>query len=279
MHLRLQHRAFTPLPPTALSRPLTCMTLIEAITLGIVQGLTEFLPISSTGHMILVEHLLGIGATDMVKTFDIVIQVGAILAVALLYWKTFIRSLRVILLVIAAFIPTGIIGLLLHGFVRTLLGSTQVVSWALLLGGLFLIVFEYFHRENESATGNIEAITVKQALIIGAFQSIAIIPGVSRAAATIVGGLLLGLKRKTIVEFSFLLAIPTMLAASVLDLLKTGSAISGQDALMIAVGFITSFIVAIIAIRWFLTYIRNHTFTSFGIYRVIVGLLCLLLLR
>jgi undecaprenyl-diphosphatase len=255
------------------------MTVLSAIILGVIEGLTEFLPISSTGHMILAEHLLGISATDAVKTFDIVIQVGAILAIAILYWRRFLQSRRALLLIIAAFIPTGVIGLLLHGFVRTLLGSTQVVSWALLLGGIFLIVFERLYRESRSATETIEEITVKQAVIIGLFQAIAIIPGVSRAAATIVGGLLLGLKRRTIVEFSFLLAVPTMLAASALDLLKTSSAITGHDFLLIGIGFMTSFIVAIVAVRWFLSYIRNHTFTSFGIYRIIVGVLCLLLLR
>ncbi len=255
------------------------MTVVSAIILGIVEGITEFLPISSTGHLILAERLIGMDSSDVVKSFDIVIQLGAILAVAILYWKTLLQSRRSILLIITAFIPTGIIGFALHGFVRSLLGSTQVVSWSLLLGGLFLIIFEYLHRESASATDSVDAITVKQAVIIGIFQSIAIIPGVSRAAATIVGGLLLGLKRKTIVEFSFLLAIPTMLAASVLDLLKTGSAITGHDALLICIGFVTSFIIAIIAIRWFLSYIRSHTFTSFGIYRVIVGVLCLLLLK
>lgn len=255
------------------------MTIVSAIILGMVEGMTEFLPISSTGHLILTERILAIASSDVVKSFDIVIQLGAILAVAMLYWKRLLQSRRAIFLIIAAFIPTGIIGFVLHGFVRSLLGSTQVVSWSLLLGGLFLIIFEYFHREEPSVTNSIEAITMKQAMIIGTFQSIAIIPGVSRAAATIVGGLLLGLKRKTIVEFSFLLAIPTMLAASVLDLLKTGSAITGHDALMIGIGFVTSFIVAILAVRWFLSYIRSHTFTSFGIYRVIVGVVCLLLLK
>ncbi|MDD5056020.1 MAG: undecaprenyl-diphosphatase UppP [Candidatus Peribacteraceae bacterium] len=256
------------------------MTIASAIILGVIEGLTEFLPVSSTGHLILATRILGIESTDAVKSFDIAIQVGAIAAVAILYRRIFLQSRRSVLLVMTAFIPTAIIGVLLHGFVRSyLLDSVTVVSWSLLLGGLFLIIFERFHRESSSTTDSIEAISVRQAVIIGLFQSVAIIPGVSRAAATVIGGLMLGLKRRTVVEFSFLLAIPTMLAATALDLLKTRSAISGHEALLIAIGGVTSFIVAIIAVRWFLSFIRNHSFTSFGIYRIIVGIVCLLLLR
>lgn len=256
------------------------MTVVSAIILGIIEGLTEFLPVSSTGHLIVGARLLGIESTDAVKSFEIAIQVGAIAAIAILYRRTFMQSRRAVLFIMTAFIPTAVIGFLLHGFVRSyLLDSTTVVSWSLLLGGLFLIVFERFHREHAAPTDLIEAMSVRQAVIIGLFQSIAIIPGVSRAAATIIGGLTLGLSRRTIVEFSFLLAVPTMLAATAFDIFKTHTAISGHDAALIGIGGLTSFLVAIVAVRWFLSFIRSHSFTSFGIYRVIVGIVCLLLLK
>jgi len=254
------------------------MTIIDAVILGIVEGLSEFLPISSTGHLILAERIMGMASTEAVKSFDIVIQLGAIAAVVLLYWRSLILSRRTLLLVIAGFIPTGLIGLAMHGIIRTyFLGNITVVGWSLLLGGLFLVLFERLHREDPGATDALEAITFRQAVIIGTFQAIAIIPGVSRSAATIVGGLLLGLKRRTIVEFSFLLAVPTMLAASGLDLLRAGPSLTAHDGMAILIGFLTAFIIAIFAVRWFLRFIQEHTFTSFGIYRIIVGIAALVL--
>lgn len=248
------------------------LSLFHAGILGIVEGITEFLPISSTAHLILASQLLRLPDTDFMKSFEIIIQLGAILAVMALYWRSFLR-LEVLKRLIIAFIPTGVIGLSLYKVVKTyLLGSTSIVLWALLLGGLILIAFERFHQESALANEEIDHISYKQCLAIGLFQSIAIIPGVSRSAATIVGGLLLGLKRKTIVEFSFLLAVPTMAAATGLDLLKNASRFSADQTSFLLVGFVTSFVLALASIKWLLSYVQKHSFTVFGVYRVIVAL-------
>jgi undecaprenyl-diphosphatase len=176
--------------------------------------------------------------------------------------------------ILAAFIPTAILGFLLYKVVKTyLIGNETIIVWALFLGGLILIVFELFHREKESAIDDISAIPYCKCFAIGIFQALAMFPGVSRSAATIIGGLALNLKRRTIVEFSFLLAAPTMLAASALDLFKSGSEFSSSQFGVLAVGFIVSFIVAILSIRFFLGFIKQHTFIPFGVYRIIVALI------
>jgi undecaprenyl-diphosphatase len=248
------------------------MSFIQAIILGIVEGITEFLPISSTGHMILASNLLSIPETDFVKSFEIIIQLGAIFAVlayrgiALTSWEVFKR-------IVIAFIPTGIIGLALYSIVkRYLLGSSTVVAWSLLLGGIALIVFEKIHKEKEAHISEIKDISYTQAFVIGLFQTLAIIPGVSRSAATIVGGMLSGIKRTVIVEFSFLLAIPTMAAATGLDLWKNKEMLLNSDMGILAVGLITSFISALFAIKWLLEFVKKHTFIPFGTYRIIVAL-------
>ncbi len=254
------------------------MDIFQAAILGIVEGITEFLPISSTGHLILASDLLGLVQTDFQKSFEIVIQLGAILAVVVLYWKSFL-NLEVLKKIIVAFIPTGIIGLLLYKVLKTyLLGNNAVVLWSLLLGGIALIVFELWHREGENAVADVSSISYTQAALIGIFQSIAIIPGVSRSGATIVGGLLLGLKRTLIIEFSFLLAVPTMLAATGLDLLKSGHSFSGTQFVTLGVGFLVTFVVALLSIRWLLSYVRGHSFIPFGVYRIVVAILFFLLI-
>jgi undecaprenyl-diphosphatase len=247
------------------------MTLLHALILGIIEGITEFLPVSSTGHLILAAKLLHLPETEFQKSFDIVIQLGAILAVALLYGRTLLRSRALLLGVFVAFLPTAVIGLLLHGLAkRYLLGNTDVVLWSLFLGGVFLIVFERWHQETETIEE--EAITLQQAVVIGLFQSLAIIPGVSRSAATVVGGLLLGLRRKTIIDFSFLLAVPTMLAATALDLLKTGTSFTADEYGLLGAGLLTSFLVALAAISWLLRFIKHHSFSSFGVYRILLAI-------
>ncbi len=248
------------------------MTILDSVTLGIIEGITEFLPISSTGHLILANEILGIQSTEFVKSFNIAIQFGAILSVVVLYFKSFL-NVEILKRLVIGFIPTGIIGLALYQVVKThLLGSHTVVLWALLLGGIALILFEYLHREPEDAADSIEAISYKQAALVGLFQSISIIPGVSRSAATIIGGLLLGIKRTTIVEFSFLLAVPTMLAATSLDILKTSASFTGSEILSLCVGFITAFFVAMLSIRFLLSYVRKHSFVPFGIYRIVIAI-------
>jgi undecaprenyl-diphosphatase len=253
------------------------VTPFDAAILGVVEGVTEFLPISSTGHLILASHLLGLPQTEFLKTFDIAIQLGAILAVGVLYWRSFLR-LEVLKKVVVGFIPTGVIGFALYSFVKArLLDSELLVLVALFAGGVALIAFEYWHTERDGAASDVAQISYRQALGVGVFQALAIVPGVSRSAATILGGLLLGLKRTTIIEYSFLLAVPTMGAATALDMYKNYATISAADLNVLAVGFVVAFIVALAVIRWFLSYVRTRTFVPFGIYRIVVAVLFFLI--
>lgn len=250
------------------------MNALHALILGIIEGITEFLPISSTAHLALVSKLMGLAQSDFMKTFEIAIQFGAILAVVYLYGKEILRNRVWMTKILIAFIPTGIIGFVLYKVIKNiLLGSYSVMVWSLLIGGILLILFELIFREKESAKDDIADLSTVKCLLIGVFQSLAVIPGVSRAAATIIGGQLLGIKRKTIVEFSFLLAVPTMLAASGYDLYKNGASLSSNDYYNLTIGFVVSFIIAIFAIKFLLNYVRNHGFVIFGIYRIIIALL------
>lgn len=254
------------------------MTYLHAIIFSIVEGFTEFLPISSTGHLVLASKLLNISQTEFVKSFEIIIQLGAIMAVVFLYWKTIWTNKKAWKPIIFAFIPTAIVGLIFYKFVKTvLLGNTLVTLYALLIGGIVLIAIEYLYKPKGEQITKIEDITIKNAIFIGLFQSISIIPGVSRAAATIIGAMLLKTKRKTAVEFSFLLAIPTMAAATGLDLIKSQFSFTTSEWGILAVGFLGSFIVAIFAVKFLLKFIQNHTFIPFGIYRIILALLFFLL--
>lgn len=251
------------------------MNLLNAIILGVVEGLSEFLPISSTGHLILAGKLLGITSTDFVKSFEIFIQSGAILAVLSLYWKDILTKMNLMKKVFVAFIPTAVIGLVLYKFIKTyLLGNSIVTLWALFLGGIALIVVElYFRRtKNEERRTDISSISYKNAALIGLIQSISIVPGVSRSAASIIGGMLLGLDRKAAVEFSFLLAIPTLLAATGLDLFKTNFHFTSQEWTYLFAGLISSFVVALLTIKWLISYVQKYTFIPFGIYRIVVAL-------
>ncbi len=247
------------------------MDILSAAILGLVEGITEFLPISSTGHLILVSHLLGIPTTEFLKSFEITIQLGAILAVVVLYWRSFL-SLPILKRLLIGFIPTAAIGLLLYGFLKSvLLESPLIVVCSLAIGGVLLILLEYFHTEDASGPDTPEGISYRQSFLIGLFQSIAIIPGVSRSGATIMGGLLIGVRRVAIVEFSFLLAVPTMLAATSLDLFKNYRTFESADVAALSVGFLVSFAVALCAIRFLLGYVRKHTFVPFGIYRILIA--------
>ena len=251
------------------------MNFFDSIILGIIEGITEFLPISSTAHLILTADLLGLSQSEFLKSFEIIIQFGAILAVVVLYWKLFLKW-EVLKKLIVAFIPTGILGLIFYKIIKTyFLESTSLILWTLFLGGIFLIIFEKWHKEKENASEDIANISYKHCFYIGLFQSIAMIPGISRSATTILGGLLIGLRRKTIVEFSFLLAVPTMLVASGFDLLNNIEKFSLSESHLLAVGFITSFGMAILGIKFFLAYIPKRTFIAFGIYRIIIVILFL----
>lgn len=255
------------------------MDIMDAIILGVIEGITEFLPVSSTGHLILFGNVLLENQSLFTKSFDIIIQLGAILAVVAIYWhKLFDKELIKRLAV--AFIPTAVIGLAFYRIVKEyLLGSVSVVLWALFIGGVALIVFEIFYKKKKDSQSlptlpedmEVSNIGYKKAFIIGIFQSIAIIPGISRSAATIVGGLLFGLSRKTIVEFSFLLAVPTMMAAGGFDFVKNYSEFSADNIAVLVVGFIVSFLVAFVSIKFLLKFIQKHDFISFGIYRILVS--------
>ena len=250
------------------------MNYFQAIILSIVEGVSEFLPISSTGHLILATDILKIAQTGFVKDFEIIIQLGAIFAIVALYWNSLYRNIEVWKKVIIAFIPTGIIGLILFKFIKSyLLGNLYITLAALLIGGILLIVLEMIYKDKVHHVGKIEEITYANAFLIGLCQSIAIIPGVSRSAATIIGALLLGTKRKVAVEFSFLLAVPTMLAATGLDLIKSNFSYSPEQWLMLGIGFLGSFIVALIVVKWFLKFVQTHTFIPFGIYRIVAAIL------
>lgn len=250
------------------------MDIVQAVILAIVEGITEFLPISSTGHLILTAKLLSIAQTEFIKSFEIAIQLGAILAVVVLYGRTLCGDVEVLKRVLAAFVPTAIVGFALYRLIKNIfMGSEHVVLISLFLGGAALIVFEKFYNEKQEHKEQIKDITYRQAVTIGLFQALSVVPGVSRAAATIVGGLLLGVRRKTIVEFSFLLAIPTMLAATGYDLLKTGAAFSKDQLLTLSLGFFVAFCVALFVIKFFLRFIKAHDFTIFGIYRIIIAVI------
>lgn len=242
------------------------MTFLDSILLGIVEGLTEFLPISSTAHLILASEFLGVPGSTFLSSFIIAIQLGAIGAVVLLFWRTFLFDFETMKRVVVAFVPTAIIGFLLYKLLKeVLVENLWLIAAALFLGGIVLIVFERFHREG------VAEMTYTSAFLIGCAQALAIVPGVSRAGATILGGLSLGVPRAKIVEFSFLLAIPTMLAATGYDLIKSGGEFASGEWELLSVGFVTSFIAAYIGVKWLISYVQTHSFAAFGWYRVILG--------
>ena len=243
---------------------------LHALLLGIVEGITEFLPVSSTAHLILAARALRLEESEFLKSFQVIIQFGAILSVVVLYWNKF-WNLDAFKKLVVAFIPTGVIGLTLYKLIKGyLLGNMVVVLSALLVGGIALIAFERWKQHADTEV-DFSEITYTKALLIGLFQSVAIIPGVSRSAATIVGGSLIGVSKRTIVEFSFMLAVPTMLAASGLELVKNHSTLSGHVGVL-AIGFVVSFVTAIIAIKSFLNFVKKHDFSAFGWYRIILAI-------
>lgn len=251
------------------------MNSFDAFILGVIEGLTEFLPISSTGHLILVSTLLGIGQTDTHKAFEVSIQLGSITAVLFLYWKKFLDT-EVLKRLMVAFIPTGVLGFLLYKVIKSLF-NPYIVVFMLILGGLVLITIEYYHRNREYEVKSITDINYKKSFLIGVFQSLAMVPGTSRSGATIIGGLLLNLDRKTAAEFSFLLAVPTMFMATSYDIYKNHSQFALSDWSNLVIGFITALVFAILAIKFLLRFISTHNFIPFGIYRIVVGVVYFLI--
>ena len=243
------------------------MNFLHVLVLSIVEGITEFLPVSSTGHLILTSKILGIETTDFLKTFEIAIQLGAIMAVVVLYFKRFLTDFDLYKKLLIAFIPTAIVGFVLYPFIKGfLLGSFSITLISLFLGGLILV---FFNKENVKG----KEIGFKEAFLIGAFQSVSVIPGVSRAAATIIGGLLVGLNRRKATEFSFLLAVPTMLAATGYDIYKSSSILNSQNLPSLAMGFALSFVFALLAVKLLIGYVEKHDFKVFGVYRIALSIL------
>jgi undecaprenyl-diphosphatase len=255
------------------------MNIIQSIILSIIEGLTEFLPISSTGHMILASSIMNISEDAFVKTFEISIQIGAIMAIVLLYAKRFLQGISIYLKLAIAFLPTGILGFLAYPYIKTYLFNPIIVTISLILGGIVLILIDKKVVGQESKTAELESISYKNAFFIGLFQSISMIPGVSRAAATIVGGIFNGLDKKQAIEFSFLLAVPTMFAATGYDLYKTTIVFSGHEIFLLSLGLVVAFITAWIAVKVFVKIVQNYGFKYFGYYRIIIGIIFLLLIK
>lgn len=253
------------------------MSYLQAIILAIIEGITEFLPISSTGHMIIGSSVMGIAHEPFTKLFTVAIQFGAILSVIILYWKRFFQSVDFYFKLFVAFIPAVVFGVLFNDAIDALLENVVVVGVTLLLGGvLFLFLDKLFNDEGKSNASP----SYISALKIGLFQVIAMIPGVSRSAATIIGGLTQRMTRKAAAEFSFFLAVPTMFAATakkILDYYKEGVELSSPQINVLILGNIVAFLVAMIAIKSFIGYLTKHGFKVFGYYRIVVGLLILLL--
>jgi len=266
------------------------MTVIESVIIAIVEGLTEFLPVSSTGHMIITRHLLGIENSDFVNLFIVNIQLGAILSVVVLYWKEFTAPLRFesenlpffkafakrfdfYIKLFIALIPAALFGFLLVGAVNRMLESVVIVAVALVVGGVILVLSDRWFRNPEKS-----GLTNGKAFKIGLFQVIAMIPGISRSAATIIGGLTQKLDRKKAAEFSFFLAVPTMFAASLFEMYNKFQYLTAGDVKVLVAGNIVAFIVAMLAIKGFVAFLTKYGFKVFGYYRITVGLLILILL-
>ena len=251
------------------------MSIFQAIILGIIEGLTEFLPISSTGHMILASAMMNMQDTEFTKTFEIAIQLGAILAVVFAYYKRFLVGLNIYLKLGVAVIPVLILGKLIYKTLKAHLLNPFVVSITLVAGGIILIMLDKWSAKENSKYSETEDVTYKDAFKIGLFQCISLIPGVSRAAATIFGGIFSGLNRKQAAEFSFLLAIPTMMAATGYDLMKTEAHLGKQEWTMLFIGGAVAFVFALLAVKTFIAFVTKYGFKHFGYYRIILGILFL----
>jgi len=248
------------------------MTVFESVILGIVEGITEFLPVSSTAHIALTSQVLGVAQDDFMNSFNIIIQIAPILSIMIIYYSTLTHSLEIWKKLIAAFIPTGTIGLLFHHQIEDMFSSNSIVLWMIATGIFFLIV-EYLYTKRGHTTASLDEITYKQAITIGFIQALSLIPGVSRSGSTILGAMLIGLKREVAMSFSFLLAIPTMTAASGYTLFKEYSTLSMDGFSLIMIGFVVSFIVGWVSVKSFLAIVGKYNFTPFGIYLIASGIL------
>jgi len=255
------------------------MDTIQAIILGVIEGATEFLPISSTGHMIVASQWLGLPQSEGNKAFEVIIQLAAILAVVANYRDRFVLNPANVDLwkkVVLAFIPIGLVGLLLHKQIKAMF-TVETVAVMFIVGGVAFLIIEYLQRDKQHPVQYLEAMSYRQALWIGIAQIFALIPGTSRAGASIVGALLVGLSRKASAEFSFLLALPVMMAASGFDLLKHYQDFTGANMLVLAAGFAVAFVSAWLVMRLFIRFLERFTFVAFGVYRILFGALLLTL--
>lgn len=254
------------------------MSLWEALVLAVIEGLSEFLPISSTGHMIIGSSLMGIASDDFVKNYTVIIQFGAILSVVVLYARRFLKDFRFYLKLLLGFLPAGVFGFLLNDYVDAMLENIIVVAVSLVLGGIFLVFVDRIFAKNE--TEGKDELSLKDSFFIGFFQVLAMIPGVSRSAATITGGLARNLTRKTAAEFSFFLAVPTMFAATAYKLLKmykAGGGFTSEQVEILVAGNVVAFLVALLAIKFFIGVLTKYGFKFFGWYRIVLGLLIIAL--
>ena len=251
------------------------MDFFQAIILGIVEGFTEFLPISSTGHLIVVADWMGLDENAENKAFMVIIQLAAILAVVFNYKDKFsLQKIDLWVKVIIAFLPLAIVGFIFKDIIKEAFNA-EIVAYMFIIGGIVFLILEYFYKEGEHHIDDVEQITYKQAGWIGFAQIFALIPGTSRAGSSIVGALIVGLSRKASAEFSFLLAMPVMIATSGYDLLKHYNEFSTDGAIGLAIGFVTAFIAAYFTMKFFIKFLENFTFVSFGIYRILFGILLL----
>ncbi len=247
------------------------MDILQAICLGILEGVTEFLPISSTAHLLLAARLLNLEQTDFLKTFEIFIQLGAVSAVIILFFEKLLADASLVKKTILSFIPAGVAGFFLSGIVSQLLDNLWLVTGVLFIGGAVILLLERIFQQQKKLKTGLHQVYLTDALGIGVFQILSFIPGVSRAAATIFGGMTLGLDRKTAAEFSFLLSLPTILAASGWRLYQTQQFLSLSNLGLLAVGFGAAFITALLTIKFFLRFITTHNFNAFGVYRILLA--------
>ncbi len=249
------------------------MDIFQSIVLGIVEGMTEFLPISSTGHLIVVADWLGMQQTETNTAFEVIIQLAAILAVVFNYKEKFtLEKIELWKKVFIAFLPIAVVGFLFSHQIKALF-SVPVVATMFIVGGIVFLILEHFYREESHTTTDVEDVTYRQAAWIGFAQVFALIPGTSRAGSTIVGALLVGLSRTAAAEFSFLLAVPVMLAASGYDLLKHYHEFSEANFVTLGIGFAVAFVTAYLTMMFFIKFLEKFTFVAFGIYRILFGLL------
>ncbi len=250
------------------------MNLLQTIFLGIIEGLTEFLPVSSTAHLMIFSKLLGVGDLEFLKTFEIAIQLGAICAVLVLYFKKIFSDFSLIKNIVVGFVPTGVVGFLFYKIFKSFLSNVWLALAMLFFGGIVLVLFDRVKRGYEKD----QPLNLKKSFVIGLWQTLAMIPGVSRSAATILGGMMAGLSKQNAVEFSFLLALPTMFSATAYDIYKNYFWLDFSQWQTLAIGFAVAFLSALISVKWFLGFVSKNSFANFGWYRIAFAVAVVLIL-